>query len=104
MPVKAQITAGPYSYIEQLRSRRFPIIDEERGLVMAHVLFDHPGDLKRSDGMLPFKSPNTMLCYEVFKVRAGLIEAVWAIGGALPYGISSGWGEGADRSIDASAG
>jgi hypothetical protein len=42
-----------------------------------------------------------MLCYEVFKVRAGLIEAVWAIGGALPYGIGSGWEEDAPRSIEA---
>jgi hypothetical protein len=103
LTVKQQITEGHYSYIERLRARRYPLVDEERGLVLAHVIFDHPGDLKRADGMLPFKEPNSMLCYEVFKMRNGLLEAVWAIGGALPYGIDSGWGDGQPRIIDASA-
>ena len=94
LTVSEQMTRGDYAYIEQLRGRRFPIIDEARGLVMCHVLFDHPGDLKRYDGEIPFTTPNTMLAYEVFKVRNGLLDEVWAIGGALPYGIDSGWGPG----------
>ena len=89
--VAEQMTSGHYSYIEALRARRFPIVDEERGLVVCHVLFDHPGDIHRSDGELPFRWPNSMLAYEVFKVRAGVLEEVWAIGTALPYGIGSGW-------------
>lgn len=100
LTVKQQITEGHYAYIEQLRARRYPLVDEERGLVLAHVIFDHPGDLKRTDGLLPFRNPNSMLCYEVFKVRDGLIEAVWAIGGALPYGIGSGWADATVRNIN----
>lgn len=91
LSAKAQMSRGDYAYIEGLRARRFPIVDEERGLVMAHVMFDHPGDRKRAVGDIPFRSPNSMLCFEVFKVRAGLIRAVWAIGTALPYGVLSGW-------------
>jgi hypothetical protein len=89
--VAEQMTARHYAYIEALRARRFPIVDEARGLVVCHVLFDHPGDLERADGALPFRSPNSMLAFEAFKARRGVLEEVWAIGTALPYGIDAGW-------------
>ncbi|MGH8149127.1 MAG: hypothetical protein ACRETB_03990, partial [Steroidobacteraceae bacterium] len=89
--VAEQMTARHYAYIEALRARRYPIVDEARGLVVCHVLFDHPGDLERSDGTLPFRSPNSMLAFEAFKARRGVLEEVWAIGTALPYGIDAGW-------------
>jgi hypothetical protein len=89
--VAEQMSAGHYAYIEALRARRFPIIDEERGIVVCHLLFDHPGDLPRADGALVFPTPNTMICFEAFKVRHGILDEVWAIGTSLPYGIDSGW-------------
>ncbi len=88
--VAEQMTARHYSYIEALRERRFPIVDPLRGIVVCHVLFDHPGDLPRADGDLVF-TPNTMLVFEAFKVRSGVLCEVWAIGTSLPYGIHSGW-------------
>ncbi|HTW38387.1 MAG TPA: hypothetical protein VMD49_07455 [Steroidobacteraceae bacterium] len=81
----------PDAHIEALRARRFPVVDEARGLAVCHVMFDHPGDRERADGTYPFRSPNSMLAFEVFKVRRGVLEEVWAIGTALPYGIDSGW-------------
>lgn len=89
--VAEQMTARHYAYIEALRARRFPLVDEARGLVVCHVMFDHPGDRERADGTYPFRAPNSMLAFEVFKVRGGVLEEVWAIGTALPYGIDSGW-------------
>lgn len=89
--VSEQMNAGNYAYIEALRARRFPLVDEERGLVICHLLFDHPGDLPRADGELVFPAPNTMICFEAFKVRRGILDEVWAIGTSLPYGIDSGW-------------
>jgi hypothetical protein len=89
--VAEQMTAGHYAYIEALRVRRFPVVDEARGIVVAHVMFDHPGDIQRADGEVPFRAPNSMLAFEAFKVRRGLLEEVWAIGTALPYGIECGW-------------
>jgi hypothetical protein len=88
-----QMTDGHYAYIEALRERRFPLVDLERGLVHSVVLFDHPGDLARAGGEVPFGAPNTMLFFEVFKVRGGVLSDVWAIGGNtnLPYGVASGW-------------
>jgi hypothetical protein len=89
--VAEQMTARHYAYIEALRARRFAVVDEARGLALCHVLFDHPGDLKRADGALPYRSPNSTLAFEVFKVRGGVLQEVWAIGTGLPYGIDSGW-------------
>jgi hypothetical protein len=91
--VTEQMSAGHYAYIEALRDRRYPIVDEERGLVVCHLLFDHPGDRPRADGELVYHTPNTMIVFEAFKIRSGVLEEVWAIGTALPYGIDSGWTE-----------
>jgi hypothetical protein len=90
--VAEQITGRHYAYIEALRERRFPIVDEQRGIVVCHVMFDHPGDLPRAGGAIPFGWPNSMLFTEVFKVVDGSIEQIWALGtAALSYGSRSGW-------------
>lgn len=90
--VSRQITEGHYRYIEALRDRRYPLVDTMRGQVVCHLLFDHPGDLPRPGGEFPIKSPNSMLFTEVFKVIAGRIDEIWALGsGPLPYGSRSGW-------------
>lgn len=91
--VRQQMSEGHYGYIEALRGRRFPLIDEERGLVLAHVLFDHPGDIGKPDGSVPFGYPNSMLAFEVFKVSGGQVQAVWAICYTVNYGLSSGWSD-----------
>lgn len=92
LTVSEQITAGHYAYIEALRARRFPIIDVERGLVVCHLVFDHPGDLRRAAGDVPIKSPNSMVFTEVFKIVNGRIEEIWALGTApLPFGSGTGW-------------
>jgi hypothetical protein len=92
LTVSEQFGGGHYAYIEALRQRRFPIVDEERGLVVCHLVFDHPGDLPRAAGDLPIKSPNSMVFTEAFKIVNGVIEEIWALGTApLPFGISSGW-------------
>jgi hypothetical protein len=80
-----QINDRHYAYIESLRCRRFPIVDEARGVVVCHLLFDHPGDQARADGSLPFRYPNSMLFTEAFKVASGTIEEIWALGSsAMP--------------------
>jgi len=90
--VSQQIDDGYYAYIEALRDRRYPIVDTERGLVVCHLVFDHPGDRLRAGKDLPIKSPGSMVFTEVFKIVAGRIEEIWALGTApLPFGIRSGW-------------
>ena len=91
LDVSPQITAGHYSYIEAIRDRRFPIVDEERGLCHTVVVFDHPGDLPQPNGKLPFGSPNSMIIFEAFKMTRDGIGEVWAIGTSVPFGTRSGW-------------
>lgn len=91
MSVQAQITEGYYAYIEGLRARRFPIVDVERGLVVAHLLFDHPGNIPKPSKDIPFGQPNSMIAFEVFKVIDREIHKVWAICYSTTYGSASGW-------------
>ena len=91
LDVSPQITAGHYSYIEAIRDRRFPIVDEERGLCHTVVVFDHPGDLPQPNGKLPFGAPNSMIIFEAFKMTRAGIGEVWAIGTSVPFGTRSGW-------------
>jgi len=89
--VQSQISKGHYAYIEGVRERRFPIVDTERGIALSHVLFDHPGDLPRANGEIPFGYPNTMIAFEAFKIRSGIITDIWAICYSVVYGSWSGW-------------
>lgn len=89
--IAEQITQGHYSYIERIRDERYTVIDEERGLCHCAVVFDHPGDVTRPNGVLPFGAPNSMIFFEVFKVTRAGIRQVWAIGASLPYGAKDGW-------------
>lgn len=91
LDVAEQITQGHYSYIERIRDERVTVTDEERGLCHCVVMFDHPGDITRPNGVLPFGAPNTMIFFEVFKVTRQGIRQVWAIGASLPYGATDGW-------------
>jgi hypothetical protein len=91
LDVSEQITQGHYSYIERIRDERFTLIDEERGLCHCTVMFDHPGNITRPNGDVPFGSPNTMIFFEIFKVTCAGIRQIWAIGASLPYGATDGW-------------
>jgi hypothetical protein len=99
LEIAEQITAGHFTYIETIRDRRYPVVDPERGLVLGHVVFDHPGDLQTADGRTPFTHPVSAVISEVFKVRAGQIVDVRAVVSFLPYGVRSVW----DRPTTAAA-
>lgn len=97
--VQRQIAEGYYAYIEALRGRRVVAIDETRGLISVHLFFDHPADPRRPYSPIYFPDPSSVLAFEVFKIRNGLIEAVTAIGTLFPYGMRSGWGDGDARMV-----
>jgi hypothetical protein len=97
--IQRQISEGYYAYIEALRGRRVVAIDEARGLIVVHLLFDHPADPRRPYSPVYFPDPSSVLAFEVFKIRNRKIEAVTAIGTVFPYGMRSGWGDGDVRKI-----
>ena len=92
---------GFSAVITKVRERRFPIVDEERGLVYAIIFFDHAGipEVKLSDGSVrkisgpPFDTPFTFMIGELFKIRNKRIARVEAVLFAVPYGMPSGWGK-----------
>jgi hypothetical protein len=90
---------GFSAVITKVRERRFPVVDEERGLVYALVFFDHAGipEVKLPDGtvrkinMPPFDAPFTFMIGELFKIRNKKITRVEAVLLSVPYGMPSGW-------------
>jgi hypothetical protein len=89
--VREQVRTSDFRYIEDIRDRRFPVADTERGLVLAMVFFDHPGQLREADFTSPVASPNSMIIWELFKVGDGLIRRIEAILSPFPYGMRAGW-------------
>lgn len=95
----AQFDTGFSPFITEVRGRRYPLVDEERGLVLAFLSFDHSGRIKtvrRTDGTMakvppPFDTPYTFLIAELFKIRDGRIAQVEAVLLPTPYAMPSGW-------------
>jgi len=84
-----------FAYIEKVRDRRFPLVDEERGLVWALVVFDIPGGLypAQVDGKTQQvrREPRSILIGELFKVDAGQIADIEVVMRNVPLGATAGW-------------
>jgi len=94
---KAQFESGFFSFVTRIRDRRFVVVDEERGLVLAFVFFDHagtghprpgPGGTMMSGGP---KRPFTWEIAELFKLENRKIRQIEAVIEQCPYGMGSGW-------------
>ena len=85
--------------VTDIRDRRFPVIDEERGLVLSFVFFDHAGKITSAtlkDGTqmkisAPYNRPFTWEIAELFKIKNGKIRQIEAVLVASPYRMKSGW-------------
>jgi hypothetical protein len=82
--------------IYNIRPRRTPVVDEERGVTWGVYCFNHRGltEVKMPDGKTYptyFSTPNTMPIAEIFKIKNGKIRDIVAFGTILPYGIGDGW-------------
>lgn len=92
-----QFRMGNYRYDTRLRARRFPLVDEERGIVLAMGFIDHSGALKEyklTDGTLvksPLTRPHSFYLFEAFKIRDGAIEQIEAVFMSVPYNMPSPW-------------
>jgi len=92
-----QFALGWYRYDDELRARRFPLVDIERGIVLAHSFIDHSGrlgDYELTDGSKvssPIRRPHSYYLAEAFKIRDGAIEQVEAVFHTVPYRMPSPW-------------
>jgi hypothetical protein len=93
-----QFKSGLYYVVQNIHSRRYPLVDAERGVVWAHSVFDQgtvnegvlaDGTPHRYQG---FNRPSSILVTEAFLIVDRKIHRVEMIGPSAPYHINSPWG------------
>ncbi len=91
----AQQRSAFFSFVTDIRNRRFPVVDREHGLVMAFCYFDHAGVEKTihlTDGETvpsPVRAPLTLEVSELFEIRRGKLDQIEAVLNTAPYGMKS---------------
>ena len=94
-----QLNTKIFTYIQSVSPRRFPVVDAERGLVLAIVRFQHPatqqtievaGRGKMSMGRFS-EWPNSTQIAELFKIQDHKIKQITAVIVTAAYKAPMGW-------------
>ncbi len=91
----AQQKSGFFSFVTDIRNRRYPVVDRANGLVMSFAFFDHQGALKEihlANGETvasPVREPLTLEISELFQIHGGKIDQIEAVINTVPYGMTS---------------
>lgn len=93
----SQFKLGYYFVVQSIHHRRYPVVDQERGVVWSHAVFDqgtvNSGVL--SDGrkytFRGFNRPSSILVTEAFLIENGKIRRVEMIGPSVTYHLNSPW-------------
>jgi hypothetical protein len=99
--------SGRYGFNNRVRDREFPIVDEERQVVMGRGFIDHKGVLDEvtlTDGSKVrsvYREPHSWGLLESFKIRGDQIVAVEATFTGAPYYMRSPWTRKPDPQYDA---
>ena len=94
---EAQFKLGIFKINKRIRDRRYFLVDEKRGIVVAAGYFDHANTFDRykltnGQEMKTFlKWPNSLTLLEAFKIKAGKIYRIEAIFTYAPYFMHSIW-------------
>lgn len=93
-----QLEIGLYKPVDRVRERRYPVVDVERGVVVAFSMVDHASryvTYETTDGQehqMPLEYPNTLGLMEVFKIVDGKIVRIEGVQALLPYFMKTRWG------------
>jgi len=95
----AQLSTKIFTYIHTIEPRRFPIVDAERGLVLALVRFNHPATQQTVEvpgrGKMTMGKystwPNSTEIAELFKIKDRKIKEITAVIVTQPYKMPTGW-------------
>ena len=97
MDCMAQFKLGYYFVVQSIHHRRYPVVDQERGVVWSHVVFDQ-GTVNKgilSDGrpyeFKGFNRPSSILVTEAFLIENGKIRRVEMVGTTATYHMNSPW-------------
>ncbi len=97
MGCKQGFATGYFQMVTRIRDRRFPIVDEEKGVAFTFAFFDHNAqkqDFVLTDGTVlhgGLQAPFTWEVAEAFKIDKGQIKTVEAVLNNAPYGMKAGW-------------
>ena len=99
---KTQLESGYLAIVNNVHQRRFPLIDEERGVVWANCVFDMDGtvsQIKLTNGEVADMNSfagraSSIHVTEVFRIENNLIRRVEMIGTSVPYHFNSSWPRG----------
>ena len=94
-----QLSTKIFTYIQSVNPRRFPVVDEERGLVLAVVRFNHPATQQTIEiaghgqmSMGRFSEwPNSTQIAELFKIQDRKIRQITAVIVTAAYKAPMGW-------------
>jgi len=95
----AQFDTGFSVIVTDIRSRRYPVVDVEKGLVYALGFFDHDGAVinpassnsDNSDAARGLRQPFSFMIAEVFQIENARINQIEAVLTTVPYKMESGW-------------
>jgi hypothetical protein len=104
---REQFESGLLHFVYRIRDRRYLVVDQERGLVLAFAFFDHPAgktrDFQTPDGRKVSAGPQQPWTWEIaelFKVEKGTLHEIEAVLQRAPYGMISGWSSWSDAMSD----
>src|SRR5215472_6752510 len=95
----AQLSTKIFTYIQSVNPRRFPVVDRERGLVLAIVRFNHPATQQTVEvpgrGRITMGRystwPNSTQIAELFKIKNRKIKEITAAIVTGAYKVPMGW-------------
>jgi hypothetical protein len=94
---RAQFEIGLYQPVDEVRARRYPLVDEARGIVVAFVFLDHAArytEYRTRDGEqrhIPVEYPNSHAVMELFKISDGKIQRIESVSAFSPYLMPTIW-------------
>ncbi len=94
---KGGFQTGSLQVVTRIRDRRFPVVDEEKGVAFSFAFFDHNAqqhDFVLADGSHMhggLQAPFTWEIAEAFRIEHGQIKVVEAVINNVPYGMKAGW-------------
>lgn len=94
---KGGFQTGALQVVTRIRDRRFPVVDEDKGVAFAFGFFDHNAqqhDFVLADGSHMhggLQAPFTWEIAEAFRIEHGKIRVVEAVINNVPYGMKAGW-------------
>jgi hypothetical protein len=96
---KAQLESGYLGIVTNIHHRRYPLVDEERGVVWAYSVFDMGGTVRTirltngetADMSMFAGRASSIEVTEAFRIENGNIRRVEMIGSSVPYHFNSAW-------------